>query len=136
MRRFLSPRWLLVHLLVAAAVAVMLGLAWWQIGRAQGGNALSIGYSLEWPVFAAFTIYFWIKAIRQDLQRNPLLAEPEPEEPDNPVARLAAERAQARQAARAADPETAEYNHYLAWLSANPHRQPSDYPGPPKLEKS
>ncbi|GIG58913.1 hypothetical protein Lfu02_32850 [Longispora fulva] len=68
MRRLLTPRWLLLHLLAAAIVAAMLGLAWWQIGRARDGNALSIGYSLEWPVFAGFTIFVWIRAVRRELR--------------------------------------------------------------------
>src|SRR5437763_967424 len=64
MRRLLTPRWLLIHLLVAAVVTAMLALTWWQVGRARGGNMLSIGYSLEWPVFAAFVIFVWIRAMR------------------------------------------------------------------------
>jgi hypothetical protein len=27
------------------------------------------------------------------------------------------------------DGELAAYNHYLAWLNANPDARPSDYPG-------
>jgi hypothetical protein len=29
------------------------------------------------------------------------------------------------------DPALAEYNHYLAWLNANPHKTPAEYPGQP-----
>ena len=29
------------------------------------------------------------------------------------------------------DPALAAYNHYLAWLNANPDRTPADYPGLP-----
>ena len=27
------------------------------------------------------------------------------------------------------DPQLAAYNRYLAWLNANPHANPADYPG-------
>ncbi|WP_412540945.1 hypothetical protein R8Z50_35085 [Longispora sp. K20-0274] len=161
MRRLLTPRWLLLHLLAAAVVAAMLGLAWWQIGRARDGNALSIGYSLEWPVFAGFTIYVWIKAVRRELREAAGTPGAAPPEVDRPHAgpdartsagqaaaaptpppveapsgadiarRLAEQRAAARASAHDDDPETAAYNHYLGWLRAHPHRPPSDYPGVP-----
>ncbi|MEV6523267.1 hypothetical protein AB0M43_15050 [Longispora sp. NPDC051575] len=70
MRRLLTPRWLLVHLLAVAAVAAMLALGWWQLGRARDGNALSIGYSLEWPVFAAFVVFVWVKSVRRELREG------------------------------------------------------------------
>ncbi|MGY0231211.1 hypothetical protein [Longispora urticae] len=70
MRRLLTPRWLLVHLLAVAAVAAMLALGWWQLGRARDGNALSIGYTLEWPVFAAFVVFVWVKSVRRELREG------------------------------------------------------------------
>jgi DNA-binding transcriptional regulator of glucitol operon len=74
-RRFLSPLWVAGHLLVGALVVVFLLLAWWQVGRAAEGNSLSIGYALQWPAFAAFGVYAWVKTMlllrRESLEASP-----------------------------------------------------------------
>ena len=65
MRKLWTPRWLLVH---AAAVILVVGfllLGWWQVTRAASGNLISFGYAVEWPAFAAFVIYVWVKEMRQ-----------------------------------------------------------------------
>ncbi len=67
MRRFLSLRWLGLHTAMVAIVAGFLALGWWQLTRAEGGNALSWGYTFEWPLFAGFVVVFWIKAMRDEL---------------------------------------------------------------------
>jgi hypothetical protein len=67
MRRFLSLRWLGLHAAMVAIVAGFLALGWWQLTRAEGGNALSWGYTFEWPLFAGFVVVFWIKAMRDEL---------------------------------------------------------------------
>ncbi len=41
----------------------MLLLGDWQLHRAETGNALSWGYTFEWPVFAIFVVVFWGKTI-------------------------------------------------------------------------
>jgi hypothetical protein len=66
MRRFLSARWLGLHAAMVAIVAGFLALGWWQLRRAEGGNALSWGYTFEWPLFAGFVVVFWIKAMRDE----------------------------------------------------------------------
>ena len=55
---------MLKHLVMVVLVAACLGLGWWQIGRAAGGNPLSFGYAFEWPVFALFVIFIWYREVR------------------------------------------------------------------------
>jgi hypothetical protein len=64
----LRPRWLGWHAFVVVATAGMLLLGDWQLRRAQAGNELSWAYTFEWPLFSAFTVYFWIKSLRDELR--------------------------------------------------------------------
>jgi DNA-binding transcriptional regulator of glucitol operon len=141
MWRFLAPRWLAIHALAVVLAAGCLALGWWQLTRAQGGNALSWGYTVEWPVFAAFVVAFWVKLVR-DARRGtgPAARQPRPARParteDTDGAPVRLGPAPARRLERPApvpddadDPELAAYNRYLGWLNANPHRSPSEYPG-------
>ena len=65
--RFLvRPRWLGWHLAMVVSVAGMLALGYWQLRRAQEGNALSWAYTFEWPIFAVFAVVFWGKTIRDE----------------------------------------------------------------------
>jgi hypothetical protein len=84
-RLLLSPRWLAGHLLVAILFAGCLWLGWWQWGRARsGGGFQNLGYALQWPLFAAFFIFGWIRIIRLELSRRadgeqgPAVADPDP----------------------------------------------------------
>src|SRR5215472_5001014 len=63
----LRPRWLAWHAFVVVATAGMLALGDWQLHRAVTGNELSWAYTFEWPLFSAFTVYFWIKSLRDEL---------------------------------------------------------------------
>jgi hypothetical protein len=71
MRRLASPGWLLKHAIVLVLVAAFLVLGWWQLGRAKQGNPLSLGYTFEWPFFAAFVIFMWVREIRITLYGPP-----------------------------------------------------------------
>src|SRR5690349_5736064 len=51
-------------------VTAFLALGWWQLSRARAGNLLSFAYAVEWPVFAAFVIFVWVKEIRLELRRD------------------------------------------------------------------
>lgn len=129
--RLLTPGWLAGHVLVWAAVATCLGLGWWQAGRAAEGNTLSYGYTLQWPLFAAFLILMWVREMRQTLRKG---GEPQQaEKGDQPVRRQPVITARVSQATKRpvdeADPQLAEYNRYLAWLNEHPEAKPSDYPG-------
>lgn len=85
MRRFLSPRWLLLHLLMVISFTGCLALGWWQLTRAEGGNALSWGYTFEWPVFALFAVAFWGRLVRDERRRHRPGPKPEPPRLRTPV---------------------------------------------------
>ncbi|GLI00086.1 hypothetical protein Pa4123_53620 [Phytohabitans aurantiacus] len=129
MRRLLTPAWLARHVLAVALVCGFLALGWWQIGRAAGGNALSWAYAFEWPVFAGFVVFMWVREARHTLRAAA------PEESVAETAPVPAGRRPVRTAPRrteyddGGDPELAEYNRYLAWLNANPGAKPADFPG-------
>jgi hypothetical protein len=127
-----------VHFGVLVLVAAFLALGWWQITRAAQGNALSFGYAIEWPVFAAFVVAVWIVEMRK-VVREPT-AEAPPVTAQDPAERPAAEpvvparRRRPRNEAAyddSDDPQLAAYNHYLGWLNTHPYASPADYPGVP-----
>ncbi len=126
-------RWVLVHLGMVVLVVGFLVLGWWQIDRARSGNLLSFGYAIEWPVFAAFVVYVWLKELRAVLREHPSEdpAVPVPPPPARPVIRASARQNRATAAAYddSGDAELTAYNRYLAWLNANPGSSPSQYPG-------
>jgi hypothetical protein len=102
-----------------------LALGLWQFSRATGGNTLSWAYVFEWPLFAGFVGWMWLRAARDDLTRargaDPFAAvRPAPLTPRRPSAPVAVDAVD--------DPQLAAYNRYLAWLAANPDRKPSEYP--------
>lgn len=143
MRRLWTPRWILVHAAVLALVVAFLALGWWQVRRAASGNLLSFGYAVEWPAFAAFVIFIWVKEMRRTL-RGPVevvgvetsAAAPAGEDDPNtaPAHTAATKTAATRTSARtgpayddSSDEDLAAYNRYLAWLNAHPHASPSDF---------
>jgi uncharacterized membrane protein len=135
-RRLWTPWWIVVHVSVLVLVVGFFALGWWQVGRAAQGNLLSFGYAVEWPVFAAFVIFVWIvemrKALRADKPTNDAGADETAVDSAVPQAPVPAKPRRKRNEAAyddSADPALAEYNHYLAWLNANPHATPADYPG-------
>jgi hypothetical protein len=65
-RFLIRPRWLGWHLAMVVSVAGMLALGYWQLRRAEEGNALSWAYTFEWPIFAVFAVVFWAKTIRDE----------------------------------------------------------------------
>ena len=127
-RFLLTPRWLAWLGFVIAATAGMLWLGLWQFRRAESGNALSWGYTFEWPLFAAFAVVFYVRTVldeargRRGAKAAPAEASTEEAStvqastgdpadglPGRPPAALAA-------AEEAPDPELDEYNAYLARL--------------------
>ena len=67
-RVVLQPRWLCWH---AVAVVAFFGMMWlgdWQLHRALAGNELSWAYTFEWPLFAIFGVYFWVRTIRDEIK--------------------------------------------------------------------
>jgi hypothetical protein len=135
MRRLTSPGWLACHALAAVLVTAFAWLGWWQIGRAAGGNTLSWAYAFEWPLFAGFVAFIWVREVRR--ARGLTGAPPDTAEDGAAAAGgagfrrpvLTARRSPAGAPANSDDPQLAAYNSYLSWLSANPGARPTDYPG-------
>jgi len=129
MRRLWSPAWIARHVLAAVLVAGFLALGWWQISRAAGGNTLSWAYAFEWPLFAAFVVFIWIREVRLTLRGTSVA-------PVSPAPATASAYRRPVRTARGAtgfedegDPELVAYNRYLAWLNEHPDARPADYPG-------
>ncbi|WP_432979251.1 hypothetical protein [Dactylosporangium sp. CA-233914] len=124
MRRFFTPRWVLGHALALAGVAVCLFAGRWQYQRATAGNMLSWAYTVQWPLFALFVVFLWVRAIRD--ARGVSAPRPAPASLRPPLRRMPPAPAAVDDEG---DPELAQYNRMLAWLAANPDRRPSDFPG-------
>ena len=133
MRRLWAPSWIARHAIALVLVLGFLGLGWWQYTRATGGNALSWGYTFQWPVFAIFVAFLWVREIQHEVRgkaRPPEPAEEPRRLPGEPVTVGRPIRVPSRPAAPAEDdPELEAYNDYLAWLAAHPGARPGDYPG-------
>jgi hypothetical protein len=121
---FWTPAWLVRHVLAVVLVVAFLALGWWQIGRAAGGNMLSWAYAVEWPVFAGFVIFVWVKEVRRELaaSRSPADADGQP-----PPLRATRPARVGPGYDDTGDEQLAAYNRYLAWLNANPDARPADY---------
>ena len=155
MRRLLTPRWLLVHAGAVVLVIGFLAMGWWQLSRAAEGNLLSFGYAIEWPVFAAFVVWVWIKEMRKatrtdgaptDVPEPDPRPDPRPSSPrgvqtvaDRPAHKGGSQddsrrTRTSRQRPRSGpayddsdDADLAAYNRYLAWRNANPNTDPKAY---------
>ena len=125
MRRYLTPPWLLRHAIAVVLVAGCLALGWWQLDRARGGNALSYGYAVEWPVFALFVVFVWSREVRAERRGGYAPPPPPVEVPED----LRIEVPVRPVVESAEDAETRAYNDYLAWLATHPDARPGDYPG-------
>ncbi len=115
-----SKRWLPRHALLLAAIAICLLLGRWQLSRADAGNARSVGYAFEWPLFAAFAIWWWWRVMRLELH-PPAPAEP-PAEPAAAVRCAGLGAPPDMGEPDEPDDELAAYNRHLAWLHARDQR--------------
>lgn len=123
-RFLLTPRWLAWLGFVIAAVAGMLWLGLWQFRRAESGNALSWGYTFEWPLFAIFGVVFWVRTVIDEIRGRrggPSREAPAAASAAGPAADGLPKPARRPAAAAPAvaeepDPELDEYNAYLARL--------------------
>jgi hypothetical protein len=70
-RRLLGPKWWLLHVFVLAAVLVMLRLGLWQWHRANSasGGIQNYAYAFQWPVFACFAVFLWVRTLHEELRR-------------------------------------------------------------------
>ena len=131
MKRLWTPAWIARHVLAVVLVGGFLGLGWWQVSRAAGGNTLSWAYAIEWPLFAAFVVFVWLREARLAARGGPA-PEAAPEPPAAPGIRRPVRSARIPVPVPAEgvdDSELAAYNRYLSWLNANPGARPGDYPG-------
>lgn len=129
-RRLWSPGWIAVHVLAVALTTTFLLLGWWQVRRAASGNVLSFAYAIEWPVFAGFVIFMWVSEMRRTLRRQRADTTANADDPQATPAPPARPNPRTGPAYDDSDDEElAAYNRYLAWLNANPHAKPADYPG-------
>jgi hypothetical protein len=65
-KRFLTPTWIGISILVWAAAVAMVFLGRWQLQVSDDKHfdLQNFGYALQWWAFSAFAILLWLKAIR------------------------------------------------------------------------
>jgi DNA-binding transcriptional regulator of glucitol operon len=152
MKGLSTPAWIARHVTALVLVCGFLALGWWQYRRATGGNTLSWAYVLEWPLFAGFVVFLWIREVQLERGGHAVReAQPEPADPAAGASHDPGSAAPERPVRRPGDPVTvgrpvrvpvrpprpapdddpalAAYNDYLAWLAAHPEARPADYPG-------
>lgn len=131
-RGLLAPRWLLVHLLALVAMLACFRLGWWQWDRSQesSGTLQNLGYALQWPLFGLFVPFMYWRMWKLDKERRATEAAAAPAADDSatadvevseePTAKPRRSPTEWRQAAAASevDDAMAQYNSYLAALSA------------------
>lgn len=109
-------------ILVIVAALTCLALGWWQWGRFQSGTGTgqNLGYALQWPLFAGFVVFAYVRFVRleREADESPESERPKPAKPavqrEIPEGILP-ERPTVQ---RTQDPVLAEYNRYLADLHA------------------
>jgi hypothetical protein len=126
-----TPAWLVRHVVALALVVAFLALGWWQVTRAAGGNLLSYAYAVEWPVFAGFVVFVWVKEVRRARAatggRAGHIDAPAPADAGPPPLRSTRSARVGPGWDADGDEQLAAYNRYLGWLAANPTARPADY---------
>jgi DNA-binding transcriptional regulator of glucitol operon len=71
-RRVFTAKWCLAHLVLVAAVLVMLRLGLWQWHRANSstGGVQNYAYALQWPLFAVFAIVVYVKTMIEETRHG------------------------------------------------------------------
>jgi DNA-binding transcriptional regulator of glucitol operon len=106
--RLLTPKWVLLHLLVAAIFVATFFLGYWQLTKAEdGGGAVNWSYALQWPLYGLMGLGFYLKLLRDEVHRDP-----DEDEPGNALVLYQRPRIDT-----SGDPELAAYNAYLAELN-------------------
>jgi DNA-binding transcriptional regulator of glucitol operon len=126
LRRFLTPKWVVRHVLavVLAVACLRLGMWQWTVYHGVHGGFQNLGYALQWPLFAGAVVWVWVRLVRwevhpperQDPMTAPRMA-PEVRPADSPEG--AAPHAQSQTL-----PEDAHtrYNRYLRSLAEQDER--------------
>jgi DNA-binding transcriptional regulator of glucitol operon len=106
--RLLTPRWVLMHLLVAALFVATFFLGYWQLTKAEaGGGAVNWSYAMQWPLYGVMGLWFYLRMVRDELRRDP-----DADEPGHAVVLYQRPRIDT-----SGDPELAAYNAHLAELN-------------------
>ena len=114
--RVLTPRWVLMHLLVAVLFVATFFLSYWQLSKAQdGGGAVNWSYAFQWPMYGFMGLWFYLRMVRTEVHRDP-----DEDEPGAAVVLYQRPRIDTT-----GDPELAAYNAYLAELNAKALGQPT-----------
>lgn len=108
--RLLRPGYLLMHLVVVALFGLTLLLGWWQWQRAEasGWSAQNISYAFQWPTLGVMGVWFYVKLMRGEVERDP-----DADEPGNFLVLYQQPRIDT-----SGDPQLAAYNARLAELNA------------------
>ena len=118
---YFSARALVVHAALAAWLTMCVLAAWWQVGRAFGGNSLSFLYAIEWPCFAVLGFFGWWQLLHVAKS-----TEDEENARREYEQRMRAEAAVARSVEATEgpeDPQLAAYNDHLAELATAPKKK-------------
>lgn len=112
LRRLLTVRWLVALVVTLAGAAGMVRLGMWQLGRGEARNSIqNYSYAVEWVLFAAFTVFCFVKLLRDEGTED--------DPADATVSELMPRPAPAAHTAdEEPDEELAAYNAYLARLNA------------------
>jgi len=114
--RLLTPRWVLLHLLVVVLFVATFFLGYWQLSKAQaGGGAINWSYAVQWPMYGFMGLWFYLRMVRTELHRDP--------DEDEPGASLVLY--QRPRIDTTGDPELAAYNAFLAELNEKALGQPT-----------
>ncbi len=106
--RLLTPKWLLLHLLVAALFVATFFLGYWQLTKAEaGGGAVNWSYAVQWPLYGFMGLGFYLRMLHMEAHRDP-----DADEPGSAVVLYQRPRIDT-----SGDPELAAYNAYLAELN-------------------
>jgi DNA/RNA-binding domain of Phe-tRNA-synthetase-like protein len=106
-----------LHLSLVAWLALCVACSYWQVGRAIQGNALSLLYAVEWPLFAVLGVIGWYALLHVDsVSEHQAKARAEYEE-------MMREKARVARAAENEDPSLQAYNDHLEKLSQEPKKK-------------
>lgn len=119
--KYFSPRALVVHVALGAWLTMCVLAAWWQVGRAIGGNSLSFLYAIEWPCFAVLGVFGWWQLLH--VAKSTVDEEATRREYEERM-RVEAAVARAVDATQGSeDPLLAAYNDHLAELASAPKKK-------------
>ncbi len=121
-RRLRPPRDAALGVIAVLLVVAFLGMCWWQVTRAVGGNTLSWAYVFEWPLFAGYVLYMWRRLAHErhgvGTTSGPGAQTGPPGTDDHPVGDAGGAEEVVEE-----DEELAAYNRYLASLEESGRRK-------------